>query len=145
MHFQSFESGVSLDGVVTERDVRTTNECNIEGECGHISSKLEGLWYDHANPNVIQYQLPGEDSVREIRAYGDEGTECDGPTEKIPYAWRRTRVNFRAPNGWGKSTLVPDGSTMDQSGSQRDATVYTEDDDTLVGSGKANGLEGEAR
>jgi hypothetical protein len=57
MEFQTRESRVSPDGVVTERDVRTTKECNIEGECGHISSELEGLWYNHANPNVVQYQL----------------------------------------------------------------------------------------
>jgi hypothetical protein len=87
---------------------------------------------------------PEDDSVYGIRATGDEGTKCDGPTEKVPYAWRKSQATFRAPNGWVKSTLVPDGSRMDQSGLKRDKTNYTEDDDTLVGSGKAMGQEGEA-
>jgi hypothetical protein len=53
-------------------------------------------------------------------------------------------VSFIAPNGWAKSTLVPDGCKMDHSGLRRDKTVYTADNDTLVGSGKADGQEGEA-
>ena len=144
MHFQSFESGVSPDGVVTERDVRTTNECNLEGECGHINSNLEGLWYNHAKPNVVQYQLPDDDLVYEMKATGYEGTECDGPTRTVPYAWRKTRVSFKSPNGWGKSTLVPDGSKMDQSGLKRDKTVYFEDDHTLVGSANVDEQQEEA-
>jgi hypothetical protein len=142
MHFHSHEIGASDQGAVTQRDVRTTNECNVEGDCGHIVSNLEGLWYDNHDPNVIQ--LPDDDKVYEIRAKGEQKTECDGPTETVQYAWRNTEVMFRAPNGWDKSIPVSDGSKMDRSGLKRDKTVYFEDDDTLVGSLKVDEQEEEA-